>query len=588
MLFVVASGLLISSRLRPDLIALLVLITLGLTGLVKSDELFSGFSRSVVITILALSIITNALERVGATRSLGQFLYRLSANREPRAVLVIMMMAALLSLVMNNIAAAAMLLPAVIGLTRQSGMRPSRLLMPLAFGTMLGGMATLFTTANLLVSAALSEAGYRPYGLLDFLPVGLPMAVAGIGFMALAGWRLLPARGLDRPTDSLAAGDLSETYRLRQAVWAVVVRPGSAMAGLSLAAGRWGEQLKVHVVGVLRGGSVHLAPAPEAMVEAGDVVLFTGNVTDEMLAPYGLAFNEETIWQGRFTSEEISLMEVALAPRSSLAGKTLREINFREKFNLSVMAIWRENCTLTQALAETPLRFGDALLIQGRRSRLQLLRAEKDFLVLEEDTAPVETPRRAWLALGVTAAALLLAAFEVLPIAETTFAAACLLVLLNCLTMDEAYSAIEWKAIFLIAGMLPLGIAMTNTGTAAFIGDIVVGTLGRWGPLAVAGGLFAVTALLTQVIGGQVTPVVLAPIAIAAAGQVGVDPRALGMAVALGASMAFLSPLSHSVNILIMGPGGYTFRDYARVGLPLSLVLSAVMLAALALFWGVH
>jgi di/tricarboxylate transporter len=587
-LFIVASALLIAGKLRPDLIALLVLIVLGLTGLVRPEDLFSGFSRSVVITILALFIITHALERVGATRSLGQFIYRLAGGSESRAVLVIMTIAALLSLVMNNIAAAAMLLPAVIGFARQSGMRPSRLLIPLAFGTMLGGMATLFTTANLLVSAALAEQGLQPYGLFDFAPVGLPMTLAGIGFMALAGWRLLPARGFDRPPEAARAGSLSDTYGLRQSVWAAYVRPGSSVAGLSLAAGRWGEQLKLHVVGISRGGEVRLAPDPTEEVRVGDVVLFTGSASDEALARYGLVFTDETLWPGDFTSDAVSLVEVALAPRSSLAGKTLREIHFREKLDLSVVAIWREGRTYCDGVAEIPLRFGDALLVQGLRSRLKLLRSEKDFLVLEEDATAAAMPRRAWLALGVTAAAILLAALEILPIAEATFAAACLLVLFNCLSMDEAYSSIEWRVIFIIAGMLPLGIAMTNTGTATLIGQVVVDTFGRWGPLAVAGGLFVVTALLTQVIGGQVTPVVLAPIAIAAAQHIGLDPRGLGMAVAMGASMAFLSPLSHPVNVLVMGPGGYTFRDYARIGLPLSVLLSVVMLAALAVFWGIR
>lgn len=588
-IFVVASILLVSSKLRPDLIALLILITLGLTGLVKAEDMFSGFSRSVVITIMALSIITHALERVGATRKLGQLLYRLSRESEPRAVLVVMVAAALLSLVMNNIAAAAMLLPAVIGLTRQTGLRSSRLLIPLAFGTLLGGMATLLTTSNLLVSAALAEQGFKPYNLLDFAPVGLPMALAGIGFMALLGWRRLPARGLDRPVEAKSrTGSLSETYGLRQVVWRVNILPGSAMAGLSLAAGRWGEQLKVHVVGIARGGTVRLAPEPNEEVRVGDVVLITGNPTNEVLARFGLTLTDEAIWNGRLTSEEVSLMEVALAPRSSLAGKTLREIKFREKFNLSIIAIWREGQTLTDNLAETPLRFGDALLIQGRRSRIQLLRSENDFLVLEEDVMEAGTPRRAWLALGLTAAAMVLAALDILPIAEATFAVACLLVLFNVLSMDEAYSAIEWKVIFLLAGMLPLGIAMTNTGTAAFIGNVVVASLGQWGSLAVAAGLFLVTALLTQVIGGQVTPVILAPIAIAAARHIGANPRGMGMAVAMGASMAFLSPLSHSVNMLVMGPGGYTFRDYPRVGLPLSALLSVVALAALALFWGIR
>ncbi len=438
-IFAVASFWLITSKLRPDLIALLVLVTLGLTGLVKPAGLFSGFSQPVVITILALFIITHALERAGATRSLGQSLHRLAGSSEPRAVLVVMAAAATLSLVMNKIAAGAMLLPAVIGLARQTGMRPSRLLIPLAFGTMLGGMATLFTTANLLVSAALSQEGYKPYGLFDLAPVGAPMALAGVGFMALWGWKLLPARGLDRPAVTAGVGaSLSDTYGLRQAVWSVYVCPGSALAGLSLAAGHWGELLKVQVVGISRGGVVHLAPAPDEEVRQGDIVLFTGHAKGAELARYGLTYTNDSIWQGQFTSEEVSLIEVALAPRSSLAGKTLRQINFREKFNLSVIAIWREGRTLISDLADTPLQFGDALLIQGHHSRIQLLRAEKDFLVLEEDTAAASRPKRTWLALGLTAAAILLAALDIIPIYESTFAAACLLVLFNCVSMDEA------------------------------------------------------------------------------------------------------------------------------------------------------
>lgn len=585
----VAALLLITERVRPDLLALLILVTLGLTGLVGPADLFAGFSRNAVITIIALFIITDGLERTGATQWLGRRLQQAAAGGEARTVIVVMVATAALSLVMNNIAAAAVLLPVTVGLARQSQLLPSKLLIPVSFGSLLGGMATLFTTANILVSNALVEQHYRPYGVLDFVPVGLPMALAGIGFMAVAGRRLLPER-VREGRESLRPGNsLAEAYQMRELVKAVYVKPGSALAGLSLADGGWGGKLGLNVLGLSRGGVIALAPPRSETVREGDVVLFTGQIDPLELESYGLIFTEEPSWTGQLASDEISLVEVTLAPRSALAGKTLREIQFRDRYNLSVLAIWREGNTLRDALAEIPLRFGDALLMQGQRSRIQQLRKNPNFLVLEEDVGEAGAlPRRAWVALGLTLAAVALPAVNVLPIAEAAFAAACLMVLFRCLTMDEAYESIEWKSVFLIAGMLPLGTAIADTGAAALIGEWIVGALGGWGALAVAGGLFILATLLTQVLSGQVTPVVLAPIAIAAAQHLGADPRGLGMAVALGCSMAFLTPISHSANMLVMGPGGYKFGDYARVGLPLSLVLLIVFLAALALFWGVR
>jgi di/tricarboxylate transporter len=587
-LVVAASVVLIADRLRPDLVALLLLVSLGLTGMVRADDLFAGFSRSAVITIIALFIITEGLERTGATRILGQRLQRVAGGSEARAVLVVMLSAAALSLVMNTIAAAAVLLPAVIGITRQTGLRPSRLLMPLSFGALLGGMATLFTTANILVSAALDEHGYRPYGVLDFLPVGAPMALLGVLFMAFVGRRLLPERALGgRQEARRATRDLSEAYGMREAVYAAYVRPGSAMAGLSLSEGQWGERMGLNVLGISRGGSVNLAPEPEEEILEGDVVLFTGFTDEEELSRYGLNFTEDPAWQGQLASAQVSLVEAVLAPRSALAGKTLREIQFREKYELSVLAIWREGNTLRDGLADIPLRFGDALLIQGRRLKLQLLRDDPNFLILEEE-GEVEVPRKAWLAVALTTAAVLLPVFTRLPIAESTLTAASLMLLFNCLTMDQAYSAIEWKAVFLIAGMIPLGLAMRDSGAAALIGNGLVEALGGWGPLAVAGGIFIAATLITQVLSGQVTPLVLAPIAIAAAEHLNVDPRGMAMAVAMGCSTAFLTPISHSANMLVMGPGGYKFKDYARAGLPLTALLFVVLLAGLAVFWNIR
>jgi di/tricarboxylate transporter len=384
------------------------------------------------------------------------------------------------------------------------------------------------------------------------------------------------------------SGTLAESYGLSKAVSGAYVKPGSAMAGMSLADGQWGERLALNVVGIARGGGLDLAPARSEEVLEGDIVLFTGATDETDLARYGLVLTQAPEWSGHLASDRVSLVEVTLAPRSAFAGKTLREMHFRDKYDLSVLAIWREGHTLRDALADIPLRFGDALLLQGRRSKINLLRSERGLLVLEEDTGPFVLPRRAWVAVGLATAAFVLAGLGVLPIAQATFSAAVLMILFGCLDMSDAYHDVEWKTIFLIAGMLPLGLALASTGAAALAGTGLVSALGGLGPLALAAGLFWASTLLTQVIGGQVAPVVLAPIAIAAAERVGADPRALAMAVALGCSTAFITPISHSANLLVMGPGGYRFKDYARVGLPLTLVLFAVLLPALAVFWGVR
>ena len=588
-LTVAAGVLLISGRLRPDLVALLLLVVLGLAGLVAPGDLFSGFSRTAVITVLSLFIISGALERTGATRVLGQRLGRLAGSNEARAVPVVMIAASVLSLFMNTIASTAVLLPAVIGITRNKRLPPSKLLIPLAFGSLLGGMATLFTTANILVSAALVEQGLRPYSILEFLPIGLPLAAAGILYMTFFGRRLLPTL----PFGGQSAPDqegrsLPETYGLDRTVREVYVTPGSPLAGCSVAVGGWGERLGLNVVGISRGGAVHLSPPPGETVLEGDVVIFTGSLDAEDASRYGLLFTEDPGWRGQFVTSQMSLVEVVLAPRAALAGKTLREIHFRDKFDLTVLALWREGTIIRDALAEIPLRFGDALLVHGLQTRVELLRRDPDFLVLIENSAGPESPRHAWLAVGLTLAAVALAATNVLPIAEAAFGAATLMVLFNCLTMDDAYDAIEWRTIFLIAGMIPLGLAMGTTGAAAVVGQSLVNLVGGLGPLAAAGGIFVATTVLAQVMGGQATAVVLAPVAIAAARTIGADPRGLAMAVAMGCSTAFLTPFAHPSNLLVMGPAGYNVRHYARVGLPLTLVLFVVLLVVLALVWHIR
>jgi di/tricarboxylate transporter len=583
--------LMVSGRVRPDLLALLVLVALGLTGLVTPEQAYSGFSGTATMTILAIFIISEGLQQTGITLALGKMMLRVSGNSEQRAVLITVLASAALSLFMNNIAAAGVLLPAVVSLSRQTRIPPSRLLMPLAFGTILGGMATLLTTANIIVGGVLREAGLRPFGLLDFLPVGIPIVVAGTLFLVLGGRHLLPKRypaGQSARSIQLRR-ELEETYGVESSLCEIEVRRGSAMAGLTLREGGWAQKLGVIVVGLARNQHVMAAPTRDERVNEGDIVFTQGCPAEDRLAEYGLALVSPTTIAPQLTDEVTVLGEVLVSPRAQAIGKTLRDIHMRDKFGVNVIAVWRRGESIRGGLTDLPLRAGDALLVQGTVARLRLLREERDFILLEEDPEGVLRPTKSRLAGVIAFVALGIAATGVLPVSLASLAGAVLMLLTGCLSMDDAYHSVEWKSVFLIAGLWPLGIAMTSSGMASTISTWLSHVVGGTGPLGAAAVLMLVATVLNQIMAGQTAvPVILAPIALAIAPRVGADPRAMAMAVALGSSLAFLTPIAHPVNTLVMGSGGYNLRDYLRVGAPLTLIVLAVALAGLFLVWGLR
>jgi len=584
----VAIALMVTEWLRADLVALLLALALALAGIITPQEAFSGFSRSAVITILAIFILTHGLYRTGVTRRMGTALHRLAGNRPTLLLFLTMAIGAALSLFMNNVAAAALLMPAVMDVARRSRTSPSRLLMPLAFGVILGGAATLLTTSNILVSAVLRDQELAPFNLLDFAPVGLPMVAVGILYLLLVGRRLLPAINTVEQFEntSCTSSALAETYSLDERLSEVSIPYDSPLAGKTLADSQIGGKLGLSILAIRRNGQpLCLAPEPGRALRAGDILLVAGRPERvQQLAELGGQVLETLTWAQGLSTEQVVLLEVMLAPRSAAAGRTLKELRFREKYGLSVVALWRGGRPYRTDVGDMRLQFGDALLVHGARERIAVLHTDPDFLVLAEPEAPPRA-RKGWLAAGIVALALLAAALSLLPIAEATMLGALAMVITGCLTMDEAYRAIEWRAIFLIAGMLPASIALTKSGATEWLGQLAVTTLAGWGPLALAGGMFLLATLLTQALSGQVTAVVVAPVAIAAAQQVGADPRAIAMATALGCSMAFLTPTSHPVNVFVMGPGGYRFRDFLRVGIPLTLLEFVTVLVTLPLFW---
>lgn len=590
--------LLASDRVRPDLVALLAAALLGVTGVLTPQEAFAGFGSRAVITILAVGILAEGLRASGVADRAGRIMLRLSGSGETRLMAVAMLAGAMVSLFMNNIAAAAVLLPAASAATRRAGLAPSRIMMPLAFGTILGGMATLLTSSNLIVSDLLVEAGYREFGLFDFAPVGLPLVLAGTVYMLTWGRRLLPVGGPTVGGDRSgvqgrapgAAGtgadddELPEIYRLEERTRHVEVTGASPVAGQRLVESRIRERLGLTVTGIQRGRALFTNPPATFRLREGDVLELVGRLEeeaapllDELFRP--LAPDEAPHPPG---AHDTAMAEAVLPPRSPLQGHTLKEVRFGDRFGLQVLAIWRGDRPIRTGIGDLPLALGDALLVHGPPRMLERARRQEELIILGgTELGPEPTRGRARAALAILSAALVVGALEPAAVGAVLLLGALSMVLLNILTMDRAHHAIDWRTVFLVAGMLPLGLALDRSGAASLLADALVAGLGPLGPMALLTGVFLAAALLTQAVVGPAVAAMLGPVAIQAAVQTGVDPRSMAMAVALACSMAFLTPLGHPVNVLVMGPGGYRFADYRRVGLPMALVLVVVVLVLL-------
>lgn len=583
--------LIIFTRIRPDVIGILVLLSLGLTGVVTPEEAVSGFSRPAVITIIGLFILTRGLEDTGVVQWVADRLREIGKGSEARLIIMFMASGALLSLIMSNIAAGAVLLPAAVQVGRDSNVRPSRLLIPLAFGTLVGGMATYFTTANILVSGFLQDRGLPGLGMLDFFPTGGLIVVATLIYMAVVGRRLLPDRDSvgQKMSSRALSRSLYETYQLEDRLWEFKVPADCTLAGTSLKDSHIGETLGVTVLAIWRGHHAILSPTPDQSISVGDYLLVLGREERiKQLSEWGLTQGREN---GSVPRHEyaVDLTEVIIPPRSAVIGKTLTELGFRNKFGLTTVALWREGRSYRTDVGKFPLQVGDALLMVGPVARIRQLAGERDYMVMQSShIARPPRPQKAPWALAITIAVLTAAITGVVPIAEATLAGAVAMALTGCLSMDDAYRSVEWRAVFLIAGMLPISVAMVNTGLAARVGDTLVDVLSPLGTLGMIGGFWLVTVLVSQLMGSQVTALIIAPIAISAALQVGISPQAMAVTIAIACSTAFLTPIAHPVNVLMMGPGGYTTSDFPKVGIGMTLITFVVLLLALVLIWGIR
>lgn len=587
----IAIVLFLSERLSVDLVALLVLVALGLNRVLTPQEVFSGFSDTAVITILAIFVLAHGLEVTGIAERMGETLVRAAGGSETRLIIALMSAAAFMSLFMNNIAVASILLPATSTMAKKTNVKLSRLLMPLAFGTLLGGTATLFTTTNIVVSGVLKSNGYHGFGVLDFAPVGLPLVIVGIVYMAIWGRRLLPAESRIEHADLIhqAESDLLHMYQIGERLFRARIPAGSILIERPLSESTLREKYGVNVVAIeLRSGTL-LSPEPDFVVHKDDILLLEGRLEEFRqtdVEPYLEILPMRQYSEHDLESASIAIIEAVLSPRSQLIGKTVKEARFREKFGMLVLAVWNGERVIRTRLTDLKLAFGDALLLQGPRKKISLLRQDPNLIVLSRDDDIIQkVSKKGWLALTIFGLTILVAASGRISVSEVMLTGALAMVIANIVTMEQVYRAIEWRIVFLVAGMLPLGLAMTKTGATTIFATALTGFLKPFGPLALLLGLLILTVLLSQAMKGAAVSAVVAPIAIQAAQQFGVDPRAMAMGVALATSLAFVTPLGHPVNILMMGPGGYRFKDFFKVGLPLTILLFIVIMVLLPIVW---
>jgi len=771
-ILVVSLILFISEVIRMDVVALLVLAALTISGLVDSSQAFAGFSNSAVITVWAMFILSEGLTRTGIADIIGRQMMRLGGRREFAMIIVIMTTGATLSAFMNNIGVAALMLPVVVEVSRRTRIPASRLLMPLAYSTLLGGLMTLIgTPPNLLISEALTQNGYAPFELFDFTPVGGGVMVVGVIFVALFGRFMLPKKRAEHGRH-VSQRSLRSSYKLHEHTYMIRVPMNSILVGKTLTESRIGVSTGLIILALFRGGRSEPLPSRQTILRGGDGILVQGRIDQfselrrwsdlviEREAPVlksmvaaKIAYAEVTIADtsplvselvrhasfrtrfnvgvvglqrrnqyrltnlayvplrkgekvlvqgeidavnqlekfadfstveiltqerleeqyhadermfvvrlpkdsdlagsslrksrladvfdfrvtaifregtltvmpngdedllggdllliegqpsdldvlrglqgldiestvssslGAFESERLTLMDATLDPRSRLAGRTVGELNFRERYGIELAGIWREGETVGTDLADERLQIGDALLLLGPRDRLQLLSSDSDFLILTPLGRRPPDTRRAPLAGTIMLGVVLVVMLGYAPISVAAVIGGTVMVLTGCLNMEQAYRSIDWRAIFLIAGMLPLGTAMQDTGAATYLADQVMAFLGDAGPWPVIMGLYILTAMATMIIPTAALVVLMSPIVLSAMGEMGLQPETAMMAVAMAASASFTSPISHPANILVMGPGGYRFIDYLKVGVPLTIVVFVAVMVLLPIMW---
>lgn len=588
-------------RLRMDIAALIIAASLGIAQFLglgilgpadspaDAVKAISGFGQPIVVTLMGLFIISRGLDKSGVARWIARKLMYLGGPSEKRLIGLFATTTAFLSIFMNNLAAGALLLPSAMETARRTGIKPSKLLIPVAYGSLLGGVATYFTTANIIVSDLLQIAKppQSPLSILDFLPTGGLIAVAGIIFMVFLGARLLPERkpAPEQMLSRLTGSELEDIYQLRDRLWEARLLPDSSLVGKTLAQAKIGQALGVEVVAIWRGRQAIFSPTPEQNLHSGDILLLVGREERvEKLKEEKISIGREAA-NGYISPYGVIMLEILLAPHSNAEGHTLKNLDFRRLYGFTAVALRRLNQSYRTNVGDFKLTMGDTLLVVGSEENVKNFQKTADFIVLEPSLSDQPINRHHTLITVSVVLAAISASIFGFPIYLAMLIGAVVVVLSGILSMEEAYRSIEWQAIFLIAGMFAVSLAMVETGLAPLLGNGMVRLITPFGPLGLAAGAYILSAILTQFMGGQVTALVTGPVAISAAIAMGINAQAIAVATAIGCSASFLTPLAHPINILMIAPANYSFGDFFKVGWRLTIVTFFMLLVGMILFW---
>ncbi len=570
-------------RVSADVTALGVLLTLVFTGLLPADHAFQGFGSDTVMMILGLLILTAALQRTGVVDIVGRAVLRRAGDHPLRLLAVVMLSAAMLSAFMSNTAATAFFLPMIFAVGFRSGMSPSRLLMPLAFASILSSsIALVSTSTNVVVSGMMRRNGLEPMGMFELAPVGIPIALVGLLYMFFIGRRLVPDR---------TAGELTERFGVRPYLTEIVIVPGSSLAGKTLAQAKFGQSMGLTVLHVIRNREEVIEPDSTTRLEQGDVLMVQGSQEDivKIKDTGGVDIKADLrLSDPDVEKHETSLAEAIILPGSPLIGRTLKGYRFRERFGLQVLGVNQRGVNVLKKMSLIPLRLGDVLLLQGRSDLMVRMRDERAFHILGPmDSMEALRPKRekAHLATGIFIGVLGLATAGLMDFPVAVILGALLVFATRCISPAEAYHVVDWRVIVMIASLLGLGTAMQETGTADFLARLIVAGVGDAGPRWLLTGFFVLTVLLTQPMSNQAAAIVILPIAIQTAVLADLNPRTFAMMVAVAASCSYMTPLEPSC-AMVYGPGRYQFRDFLRVGTPLSVLIYVIAIVLGPRVWG--
>ena len=570
---VAAAALFISERLRVDVVALMVLSALLLLGLVGADDALAGFSSEATITVAAMFVLSAGLSRSGALLGLGRLLARV---RNPWLMLALVLaVVGPASAFINNTAAVAVFLPLLLAAALASRRAPSKFLIPLSYVAQMGGVCTLIgTSTNLLVNGIAREAGQPGFTLFEFSELGLIFLAAGVAYLLVAGPFLLPDREPPGQPPSTELGKYVTELR---------VPAGSPLVGRPVSDARAVETHGVYVLELIRGDEKHWAPRSTA-IDVDDRLLVQGEwpKLTAFAAAHGLRL--EAVPKG----ERGVLVEAMVAPNSRLEGRTLAEVPLAEQHQSQVIALYRRGNRVAEALRALPLTAGDLVMLSVPDRELADLRRDPALVVVSERNEQRIDWYRALVSVAVMAAVVGLAASGTMAIVESALLGCIALVLLRCLEPDEAYAAIDWRVVVLLAGVFPLGVAMRDSGLATIIVDYTLAPLGGFGPLAALAALYLVTAALTEFMSNNAAAVLLTPIALGTAETLGVDAKPMLIAVMFAASTAFATPVGYQTNTMVYSAGGYRFSDFVKIGLPLNLLFFALAVLFIPRYFPFH